>query len=249
MKISELKNKKIFHVWMIIAIIVLILIIAGIIMLRYQVEGESDNNLPFEISKMIVVSTAEGQEIEAKDDNKWNFSVNQNNDIYISINKNEEYKRKASIKSLSFENINVQKSEGAENIKLYRSNDKGEISEEDKYLVQNYVTYEGEKEADLENLKISNQGGVLVFRSVNQNVCEVRSKDDEITHDGTLLAKGNVDDEKLKYTLTFDIVIETNRGIKYRGTVSIDLPEGNILEEGKGQIEKTDFSDIIFKRE
>ena len=95
MKISELKNKKIFHVWMIIAIILLILIIAGIIMLRYQVEGESDNNLPFEISKMIVVSTAEGQEIEANDDTKWNFSVNQENDIYISINKNEEYKRKA----------------------------------------------------------------------------------------------------------------------------------------------------------
>src|SRR5699024_1583546 len=129
LKISELKNKKIFHVWMIIAIILLILIIAGIIMLRYQVEGESDNNLPFEISKMIVVSTAEGQEIEANDDTKWNFSVNQENDIYISINKNEEYKRKASIKSLSFENINIQKAEGTENIKLYRANDKGEISE------------------------------------------------------------------------------------------------------------------------
>ena len=57
MKISELKGKKIVHICVILGIIVLILIIAGIIMLRYQVEGET--NLPFELTKMIVVSTAE----------------------------------------------------------------------------------------------------------------------------------------------------------------------------------------------
>ena len=178
MKISELKDKKIFHVWMIIAIIAIILIIAGIIMLRYQVEGES--NLPFETSKMIIVSTAEGKEIEATGNEKWNFSVSQNNDIYISINKNEDYKGNANIKNLNIENINIQKAEGAEKIKLYRANGAGRISEEDKYLVQNYVTYAGEEDSDLENLKIDNQGGILVFRSVNENVCEVRSNEEEI---------------------------------------------------------------------
>ena len=247
MKISELIDKKIFHVWMIIAIIAIILIIAGIIMLRYQVEGES--NLPFEISKMIIVSTAEGKEIEATGNEKWNFSVSQNNDIYISINKNEDYKGNANIKNLSIENINIQKAEGAEKIKLYRANGTGRISEEDKYLVQNYVTYAGEEDSDLENLKIDNQGGILVFRSVNENVCEIRSNEEEIIHDGTLLAKGNANEENLKYTLSFDLVIETNKGIKYRGTISLNLPEGKILEEGKGQIEKTNFDDIIFKRE
>ena len=247
MKISELKDKKIFHVWMIIAIIAIILIIAGIIMLRYQVEGES--NLPFEISKMIIVSTAEGKEIEATGNEKWNFSVSQNNDIYISINKNEDYKGKEKKKNLNIENINIQKAEGAEKIKLYRANGAGRISEEDKYLVQNYVTYAGEEDSDLENLKIDNQGGILVFRSVNENVCEIRSNEEEIIHDGTLLAKGNANEENLKYTLSFDLVIETNKGIKYRGTISLNLPEGKILEEGKGQIEKTNFDDIIFKRE
>lgn len=54
-------------------------------MLRYQVEGET--NLPFELSKMIVVSTAESNEIEAVADTKWNFSVNQYNDIYLEIQK------------------------------------------------------------------------------------------------------------------------------------------------------------------
>ena len=40
MKISELKDKKIVHICIILGIIAIILIIAGIIMLRYQVEGE-----------------------------------------------------------------------------------------------------------------------------------------------------------------------------------------------------------------
>lgn len=247
MKISELKNKKIFHIWMIIAIIAIILIIAGIIMLRYQVEGES--SLPFEISKMIVVSNAEGKEIKATGKERWNFSVNQNNDIYISINKNKDYKDNSNIKNISIENINIQKAEGTEKIKLYRANGEGKLVEDEKYLIQNYLTYTGEKEADLENLKIGNQGGILVFRSVNENVCEVRSNEEEIIHDGTLLAKGNVKEEDLKYTLNFDLVIETSKGIKYRGTVTLNLPEGKILEEGKGQIEKTNFDDIIFKRE
>ena len=91
MKISELKDKKIVHICIILGIIAIILIIAGIIMLRYQVEGET--NLPFELSKMIVISTAESKEIDKVDNLKWNFSINQYNDIYLQFDKNEEYKK------------------------------------------------------------------------------------------------------------------------------------------------------------
>ena len=115
MKISELKGKKIVHICVILGIIVLILIIAGIIMLRYQVEGET--NLPFELSKMIVVSTAESNEIEAVADTKWNFSVNQYNDIYLEIQKNDEYTKNINIKNITFENFVIEKNSGAENIK------------------------------------------------------------------------------------------------------------------------------------
>ena len=98
MKISELKDKKIVHICIILGIIAIILIIAGIIMLRYQVEGET--NLPFELSKMIVISTAESKEIDKVDNLKWNFSINQYNDIYLQFDKNEEYK-KLSIKEFT----------------------------------------------------------------------------------------------------------------------------------------------------
>lgn len=246
MKISELKGKKIVHICVILGIIVLILIIAGIIMLRYQVEGET--NLPFELSKMIVVSTAESNEIEAVADTKWNFSVNQYNDIYLEIQKNDEYTKNTNIKNITFENFVIEKNSGAENIKLYRANSEGKVVEDEAHLVGNSLTYKGEKETNLDELKISNQGSIILLRSVNQNVCEVRSNDEEIIHDGTLLAKGNANSEDLNYKLSFDVVIETSRDIKYKGTISIELPTGDVQTQGKTQLEKTDFSDVIFKR-
>lgn len=246
MKISELKGKKIVHICVILGIIVLILIIAGIIMLRYQVEVET--NLPFELSKMIVVSTAESNEIEAVADTKWNFSVNQYNDIYLEIQKNDEYTKNINIKNITFENFVIEKNSGAENIKLYRANSEGKVVEDEAHLVGSSLTYKGEKETNLDELKISNQGSIILLRSVNQNVCEVRSNDEEIIHDGTLLAKGNANSEDLNYKLSFDVVIETSRDIKYKGTISIELPTGDVQTQGKTQLEKTDFSDVIFKR-
>lgn len=246
MKISELKGKKIVHICIILGIIVLILIIAGIIMLRYQVEGET--NLPFEISKMIVVSTAESNEIEAAADTKWNFSVNQYNDIYLEIQKNDEYSKNTNIKNITFENFVIEKNSGAENIKLYRANSEGKVVEDEAHLVGSSLTYKGEKETNLDELKILNQGSIILLRSVNQNVCEVRSNDEEIVHDGTLLVKGNANSEELKYKLSFDIIIETSRNIKYKGTITMDLPTGDVQTQGKTQLEKTDFSDVIFKR-
>ena len=246
MKISELKGKKIVHICVILGIIVLILIIAGIIMLRYQVEGET--NLPFELSKMIVVSTAESNEIEAAADTKWNFSVNQYNDIYLEIQKNDQYTKNTNIKNITFENFVIEKNSGAENIKLYRANSEGKVVEDEAHLVGSSLTYKGEKETNLDELKISNQGSIILLRSVNQNVCEVRSNDEEIIHDGTLLAKGNANSEDLNYKLSFDVVIETSRDIKYKGTISIELPTGDVQTQGKTQLEKTDFSDVIFKR-
>ena len=215
-------------------------------MLRYQVEGET--NLPFELSKMIVVSTAESNEIEAVADTKWNFSVNQYNDIYLEIQKNDECTKNINIKNITFENFVIEKNSGAENIKLYRANSEGKVVEDEAHLVGSSLTYKGEKETNLDELKISNQGSIILLRSVNQNVCEVRSNDEEIIHDGTLLAKGNANSEDLNYKLSFDVVIETSRDIKYKGTISIELPTGDVQTQGKTQLEKTDFSDVIFKR-
>mgnify|MGYP000510823158 CR=1 FL=1 len=77
-------NKKIFHIVMVIVIIFAILCVGGIFILRYQVEGEA--NMPFKITKISLVESVEGTEKDNASE-KWNFNVNQNNDIYIYIEK------------------------------------------------------------------------------------------------------------------------------------------------------------------
>lgn len=58
------KLKKIVHLFIVLFIIVLIITIIGLLMLKYEVEGE--NNMPFELSQLVVVSTAEGIETERR---------------------------------------------------------------------------------------------------------------------------------------------------------------------------------------
>ena len=71
-------NKKIFHIIMIVIIVFVILCIAGILVLRYQVEGES--NMPFEITKIGIVGEVGGTPLEGATE-KWNYDINLNNDI------------------------------------------------------------------------------------------------------------------------------------------------------------------------
>ena len=74
------------------------------------------------------------------------------------------------------------------------------------------------------------------------------NKNDEIIHDGTLLEKVGVTDEEIKFSISFDIVIEVDN-CSYRANIGFQMPCGNIIEEGTCSLEKTDFSDIVFKRE
>ena len=72
------------------AIIIIIILLSIIFSIKYQVEGES--NMPFKLSKITIVSTAEGNENEGAKE-KWNMSIYQNNDIYFSIEKNDKYNK------------------------------------------------------------------------------------------------------------------------------------------------------------
>ena len=48
---------------------------------NYDENGEK--NLPFNISKISIISTSEGIDKTSETENKWAFDINQNNDIYI----------------------------------------------------------------------------------------------------------------------------------------------------------------------
>lgn len=83
-KLSRLANTKYFHIYVILFIVFVILFVTGVITLKYSVEGES--SLPFDLSKISIISIAEGTDVEDSA-NRWNLQVSQNNDIYLYIKK------------------------------------------------------------------------------------------------------------------------------------------------------------------
>ena len=162
------KLKKIISFFVVIFIIVLVVTIICLLMLKYEVEGE--NNMPFELSQMVVVSTAEG--IDTEGENTWNFELVQNNDIYINIAKNKNYKQTEIIKNITIDNfvINSQPVEG--NLVIYRpSSDENKTYEyKEEYIVSDSLTYKGEETTNLKELNLANQGGVISLRYTIENL-------------------------------------------------------------------------------
>ena len=88
-------NKKLMHLCIIIVMIVAIIFTALIIVLKYGHSGET--NMPFEITKISVISTVGAQDVDNKSTN-WNLQVSQDNDINIYIEKNNKYTKTETIK-------------------------------------------------------------------------------------------------------------------------------------------------------
>lgn len=225
--------------------IVLILFIVGTIMLKYNVEGEQ--NMPFNLVELLVISSAEGYQ-EKEDQNNWDLDIYQTNDIYMEIKKNKNYKEKEIIKSLEITNIIVQ-SPNVGKIKIYRPSSETKTYEYTKeYEIVDNIKLEGSKQTDLKNLKISNQGGRIVFRILNDTGKQYSSNENEIKHDGSLLSKVGLTNEEIKFNISFDIKIELESGVLYDGNIKMELPKGDIINEGTTSLNETNIKNIIFKR-
>ena len=232
-----------------LAIIIVTFGVAITIMLKYSQEGET--NMPFNLSEIIVVSSAEGiTKSENPQNYKWNLDIMQYNDIYLHIEKNENYNKNAYIESISLENFSFTEPQvGNTRIYMPNSTDGGLFTFDDEYLINRVLTYNGAKNSNTKTLEVSSQGGNVLFRAANTEVGEYISNDDaEIAHNGILINKTGVSIEDLKYSISFDIVIDTNIAT-YRGRVNLELPVGDILIEGTSQLDEKNCSNIVFKRE
>ena len=244
-KIRNLVNKRYFHVCMTILIIVVVLFIVGMLILRYNVEGET--NMPFNLTKITVISSSEGIDKDAGE-NKWAFDIYQNNDIYIYIDKNENYKETEAIKNIVIDNFTIE-GQMKDNIKIY----KPEFEEENvifKYSEKNKVDrleYIGELINDIKTMQVSNQGGIIAFRCSNDNLTEYRSDEDTINHN-ELLKKANITNESLKFNLKFDLSIILEDGKEFKTNVELDLPVDDVVNNGVTSKEFTDMSKFVFKR-
>lgn len=246
-EIKKFINTKQFHICMVALIVLAILFVVGVVSLKYNVEGEG--NLPFYVSKISIISNVEGNDVEDST-NKWNLQVNQNNDIYLYIKKNDDYKDTEIIESVKLNNFNIEQNSKIGEIKLLKpdSNIESVIFKNTTEKEVNEIEYIGDMNSNIKEMKISNQGGLVVFRYAINNIGNYISNDDEEINHSELLKKLNVNDDDLKFKVTFDICITLNSGKAYKSNISLELPVNDVVNQGTQSTELTDLENIVFKR-
>lgn len=230
-----------------ITILILILIIVAILMVKYEVEGET--NMPFQLSKIIIVGTVEGVE-NGQSEKKWDFSIYQNNDIHFYIDQNSKKSENQLIKSVKIDNINIITEPEKGNIVTYMPNSEAGrlFSYDEQFKFTEKLEFKGASQSSSTNLEIGSKGGTVVFRVSNSNIGNYTSdKDKQIEHNSSLLEKIGVTSEQIKCKVSFDFTIETTKA-KYKSNIEIDLPTGEFGENKNCYLEINDTSDIIFKR-
>lgn len=245
------KRTRTIKFWAIIMLVVVAFVVGGIMMLKYEVEGEK--NLPYTLSKITIICTAEGVETEPdslKKSGKWDLNIIQTNDIYISIDKNEKVAENKALSSVKIDNIKITKNPGIGAIKAYMPNSlDGRIYKySDDYLIGEHLEYMAAEKSNPKTLEIGSQGGMACISFANSEIGTYSlNNKKEITHNGKLIALTEATQDDLKFSVSFDITINVE-GTNYKTTVNLDLPCGEIIENGTATQEITDFSNLIFKR-
>ena len=96
----------------------------------------------------------------------------QNNDMYIYISKNKNYKETEIIKNITLNNFKITDGPRLGNITIYRpSGAEDKIYEyTDEYIVDKEITYAGSELANLKVLEIANHVGIIVLRFCNNGI-------------------------------------------------------------------------------
>ncbi len=236
---------KALHVAIIAVILVAIVFTALMLILKYDEKGET--NMPFEVSKISIISTVDAQDVEdAK--NKWDKNVELNNDIYIYIDKNNQYEKTEVIDKIILDNFKITNKSQKGEISIYKP------SENEKKIFENIeenrateITFGGGQTTDIQKLQISNQGGIIAFRFADLNIGNLISNENELEYKD-LLKMINITDEELKSKISFDMTIALGKGIQYKcENIELQIPPENIVNEGKSSKEITDL-ELVFKR-
>lgn len=226
-----------------ITVIILIIAVIALLILKYDVEGEK--NMPFKLSSIIIKSSAEGYQEEENKNYKWDVEILQNNEIYLNIEKNKNYKETELIENIIIENIEISQKPEVGEIKLYKMSEKNVFTYNDEYEIKGKIEYTGDLTTNLNDLKISNQGGTIIISTVNRTGKKYTSNEAELEHNGKLLSKVGISYEEIKYKIKFDLIIKLKSDISYKSTIELELPSGDIAEQG---VASTEIENIVFKR-
>lgn len=241
-------TKTTFKKCLFLAFILVALTIVFSLVVRYQVVGE--DNLPYAISKILIVSKVSTSDND-QTANLWDINLEEDNDVYIYIDKSDE-ESTDTLQSVTLENFRVTKPATLGNAVIYRPT--GDLENLYDYSEQNYlgdsITYTGAKIDTMKTLEIRNEGGTIGFRASLENLGNYVSNEEHetITYDGSLIKKAGIEQEEIEFQLAFDVLITLNSNVTFKGTITLDLPNDDILTNPESNIEITDFSDVVFKR-
>jgi len=241
---DKLKSK-IIKIALTIVITISILFVAMMYLLNYHEEGEA--NIPFKISEIVVVSSTDGIQNNSYS-NQWALDVNQNNDIYLYINKNKNYGKTELIENVKISNFKITKQTEQGEIKLYKpTTDENKMFENNQEFEIQELTYTGDIKSNIKDLKVSNQGGLIVFRCANNNVSQYLADNVTEVNYNQLLSLTNVQKEDLNVNISFDIEIKIVNKKTYQATVELELPIEDVITKGRTELKITDLENIAFK--
>ena len=183
--------------YIIIFIIVMLILISLALMFKYSVEGEK--KLPFNLNKINIMSTAES-DLTQDEEEKWHANIMQKNNIYFVIEKNSKYKKEDAITKISFENFNIEKENQDMQVNIYRpTTSANDYTYTKDYIVEDNLEYTGELSTNIENLQINNQGGLIGFSVISNNIGEyIFAGNEKIPGDGKIFKLAGIEENDIK---------------------------------------------------
>ena len=103
-------------------------------------------------------------------------------------------------------------------------------------------------DSSIKEMKISNQGGLVVFRYAITEIGNYVSNDDQEVKHSELLKKLSINNDDLKFKVTFDITINLDSNKSYKANMSLDLPVNDVVNNGTQSLNIDNTDDIIFRR-
>lgn len=230
---------------LVIIFFITIFYIVEYIMKQYEIKGET--NMPFEIKKIITISTAKGIDKNSQT-STWAFNIVQINDIYINIGKNEKYMKNDAIQEVILDNFKIIEEPRTGTVNFFR-NDTGIYTYEQGEIIETETKFDTENEILNETMNLNTQGGTICFRIANNNIADFISNDgEELIHDGTIIKRINISEEEITFKVSFDILLKLSSQKSFKATIELNLPNEGITTQGIVSKEITKFDNVIFKR-
>lgn len=239
-------QRKVIELNLGVIIVVLVIAVIAVVLLKYHVEGEKD--MPYVLKEIDIVSTATGKN-EITEESKWNVMVSQNTDVYIEVERNSEYKSNENISSIKIQNMQIA-ALGKYTPKAYIPSKNGDNIFEyiEENLAPEVIEYNVENVKDVKKMAITSESGIIAISFAINNIGAYVGNDDKMVYDGTLLRKLGITNDDISCEVKFNLIIETESNKRYQTEIKLNIPGGDLTEEGIIKIKDTELEEVVFKR-